>query len=49
MYLSDDSSFSLVSHGTIMTRQADGTVYQVAGAPDPDGAGGVILALTKDF
>lgn len=38
-----------IGHGTIMTRQADGIVYQVAGAPDPDGVGGVILALTKDF
>ena len=38
-----------IGHGAIMIRQADGIVYQVAGAPDPDGTGGVALALTKDF
>lgn len=38
-----------IGHGTILTRQTDGTVYQVAGAPELDGAGCAVMALTKDF
>lgn len=38
-----------IGHGTILSRVSDGVMYQVAGAPQPDGAGCAVVALTKDF